>query len=88
MIIKKSGDVLNDGNFYVYSNFKNDGLFTYTDLSDGRIFFIGSNLQSIEGAAPPYFQNIEFNNTSSNVPFRLASTIVINKLATFKKWNC
>ncbi|MFH6967688.1 gliding motility-associated C-terminal domain-containing protein [Flavobacterium sp. FlaQc-28] len=81
---KESGDVLNDGNFYVYSNFKNDGLFTYTDLSDGRIFFIGSNLQSIEGAAPPYFQNIEFNNTSSNVPFRLASTIVINKLATFK----
>jgi saccharopine dehydrogenase-like NADP-dependent oxidoreductase len=36
---KESGDFLNDGNFYVYSNFKNDGLFTYTDLSDGRIFF-------------------------------------------------
>lgn len=81
---KVSGDVLNDGNFYVYSNFKNDGLFTYTDLNDGKTFFIGPTQQSIEGAAPPYFQNIEFNNTSSKVPFRLVTTIVINKMAAFK----
>lgn len=81
---KASGDILNDGNFYVYSNFKNDGLFTYTDLSDGKTLFLGNNVQSIEGTSAPYFQNIEFNNTSSKEPFRLASTIVINKIAAFK----
>ena len=81
---KVSGDILNDGNFYVYSNFKNDGLFTYTDLSDGKTFFAGNNEQYIEGTAPPYFQNIEFNNLSSLEPFRLATTLVINKMAVFK----
>lgn len=81
---KVSGDVLNDGNLYVYSNFKNDGLFTFTDSSNGKSFFIGNKSQLIDGNAISDFQNIEFNNTSSKFPFLLKTTLVINKEALFR----
>ena len=81
---KASGDVLHNGNFYVYSDFKNDGLFTYSDLSDGKTFFIGNSNQVIEGASISEFQNIEFNNVSSKFPFSLKTTVVVNKLSSFR----
>ncbi len=81
---KASGDVLHNGNFYAYSDFKNDGLFTYSDLSNGKTFFIGNSQQKIEGLSTSDFQNIEFDNTSAKTPFLLTTEIVINKLASFK----
>ncbi|WP_379689450.1 gliding motility-associated C-terminal domain-containing protein [Flavobacterium procerum] len=81
---KTSGDFLNDGNLYVYANFKNDGLFTYSGSENGKTFFIGNKEQLIDGLSISHFQNIEFNNTSDVMPFRLATTIVVNKQALFK----
>lgn len=81
---KTSGDFLNDGNLYAYANFKNDGLFTYSDSENGKTFFIGNKEQLIDGLSISHFQNIEFNNTSDVMPFRLAATIVVNKQAVFK----
>ncbi|HEY1193947.1 gliding motility-associated C-terminal domain-containing protein [Flavobacterium sp.] len=81
---KANGDVLNDGNLYVYANFKNDGLFTFTDSNSGKTFFIGNKPQVINGDAISGFQNIEFQNSSGTVPFQLTTTIEINKLAAFK----
>lgn len=81
---KASGDILHNGNFYAYSDFKNDGLFTYSDLSNGKTFFIGNSNQIIEGGSISEFQNVEFNNISSKFPFSLKTTVVINKLASFK----
>jgi gliding motility-associated-like protein len=81
---KVNGDVLNDGNLYVYANFKNDGLFTFTDSNSGKTFFIGNKPQVINGDAISGFQNIEFQNSSGTVPFQLTTTIEINKLAAFK----
>ncbi|SFD54433.1 gliding motility-associated C-terminal domain-containing protein [Flavobacterium phragmitis] len=81
---KASGDVLHNGNFYAYSDFKNDGLFTYTDLSNGKTLFVGNSQQKIEGLSTSDFQNIEFDNTSAKTPFLLTTEIVINKLASFK----
>lgn len=81
---KPSGDFLNDGNFYVYSNFKNDGLVTFTDSADGKTFFIGQKIQSIEGLETAHFQNTEFNNLSDKTPFQLKTSIMINKMAAFK----
>ncbi|MFD2941631.1 gliding motility-associated C-terminal domain-containing protein [Flavobacterium notoginsengisoli] len=78
------GDVLNNGNFYVYANFKNDGLFTYTDSANGKTFFIGNSQQLIEGGSISGFQNIEFNNISSKFPFFLKTTVAVNKQALFK----
>lgn len=81
---KASGDVLNDGNLYIYANFKNDGLFTFTDSNSGKTFFIGNKLQVIGGDAISGFQNVEFQNSSGTVPFQLTTTIEINRLAAFK----
>ncbi|MBF4465214.1 gliding motility-associated C-terminal domain-containing protein [Flavobacterium sp. LC2016-12] len=81
---KPSGDFLNDGNFYVYSNFKNDGLVTFTDTSDGKTFFIGQKVQLIEGLETAHFQNIEFNNLSDITPFHLKTFIMVNKTTAFK----
>ncbi|KAF2515550.1 gliding motility-associated C-terminal domain-containing protein [Flavobacterium foetidum] len=81
---KANGDVLHNGNLYLYADFKNDGLFTYTDLSNGKTFFIGNSNQIIEGTSISEFQNIEFNNSSNNAPFFLKTTIVVNKQASFR----
>ncbi|PIF30499.1 gliding motility-associated-like protein [Flavobacterium sp. 9] len=81
---KPNGDVLNDGNFYVYANFKNDGLVTFTDLGNGKTFFLGNKTQLIEGSQISHFQNIEFNNTSSLMPFHLSTVISVNNLAEYK----
>lgn len=81
---KPQGDFLNDGNFYAYANFKNDGLTTYSDLSNGFLFFIGNKQQLIGGEAISGFQNVEFNNASDKKPFHLETIIAVNKEAVFK----
>ncbi|KAF2516240.1 gliding motility-associated C-terminal domain-containing protein [Flavobacterium zhairuonense] len=79
-----SGDVLIDGNFYAYSNFKNNGLVTYDDNSAGKTFFTGTRVQLIEGSEIPHFQNVEFDNKSVLVPFSLMTSINIGSNVTFK----
>lgn len=81
---KVSGDVLHSGNLYVYADFKNDGLFTYTDLSNGKTSFLGKQMQLIEGLEIAHFQNILFDNTSALAPFHLNTAIEIGNNAAFK----
>lgn len=81
---KPSGDVLNDGNFYAYANFKNDGMTTYSNVSNGKTFFIGQKIQLIEGLEIAHFQNILFDNKSAIAPFHLSTTIEIGNNAEFK----
>jgi hypothetical protein len=81
---KPSGDVLNDGNFYVYANFKNDGLITFTNTANGTTFFTGPQIQLIEGGEIAHFQNIVFDNISAIAPFQLSTTIHVAKNSAFK----
>ncbi|MDQ6531954.1 gliding motility-associated C-terminal domain-containing protein [Flavobacterium sp. LHD-85] len=81
---KAGGDLLNDGSFFAYGNFKNDGLVTYSNLSRGNTSFIGNKLQLIEGVEIAHFQNIVFDNTSALVPFHLSTTIEIGNNSAFK----
>nr|WP_315221858.1 gliding motility-associated C-terminal domain-containing protein [uncultured Flavobacterium sp.] len=78
-----TGDFLNDGNCIVYANFKNDGLTTYSNSSNGRTFFIGLQQQLIEGTQISHFQNIVFDNKTSLIPIHLATTIAIGNQAEF-----
>lgn len=80
-----NGNLLNDGNLLVYADFKNDGLVTFSTTSNGKTFFIGTQEQLIDGTEIPHFKNIEFNNLSALVPFHLATTIVVNNMADFKR---
>src|SRR5690554_4096295 len=52
---RESGRVLNDGYFYFYDDYNNDGIFGYTlDTSTGYVIFEGkqSGIQQISGSAP------------------------------------
>lgn len=81
---KTNGDVLNDGNFYAYANFKNNGLVTYTDNSTGKTLFLGNKIQIIEGTEIPHFQNVEFDNKSVLIPFSLMTSISVGNNVAFK----
>lgn len=78
------GDLLNDGNFIAYANFKNDGLVTYSNPSNGKTSFIGTQIQLIEGLEIAHFQNILFDNKSALAPFHLSTSIEIGNNAAFK----
>lgn len=79
-----AGDVINDGRFYVYSNFKNDGLVTFTNTENGTTIFRGTQIQLIEGSQNAHFQNIVFDNTSAITPFHLNTIINVGKNVSFK----
>lgn len=82
---KTNGDLLIDGNFIAYANFNNDGLVTYTNSSNGKTYFIGTQQQLISGTQTAHFQNVIFENTSELVPFHLNTIINIGKNVEFKK---
>ena len=81
---KPDGDFLIDGDFMVYANFNNDGLVTYSTISNGKTFFIGTQEQLIKGSEIAHFQNIVFDNISALVPFHLSTTIEIGSNVQFK----
>ena len=82
---KTNGDLLIDGDFIAYANFNNDGLVTYTNSSNGKTYFIGTQKQLISGTQTAHFQNVIFENTSELVPFHLNTIINIGKNVEFKK---
>src|SRR5690554_7441116 len=64
---RESGRVLNDGHFYFYDDYNNEGLFGYTlDTSTGYVIFEGkqAGVQQISGSAPSDFSNVLFNKRS------------------------
>ncbi len=53
-----AGNVLNDGDFYFYGHYQNDGLFSYTTNSTtGYVVFEGlmPGMQNIKGTSPSNF---------------------------------
>ncbi|MHC0442504.1 gliding motility-associated C-terminal domain-containing protein [Flavobacterium sp. 3-210] len=80
-----SGKFINDGEVYVFQNWKNDGVVGYNIAANGKTFFIGEQDQILEGGQQSDFQNVIFNNLNSPIPFHLATTFSVNKEADFKK---
>lgn len=80
-----TGDFVNDGNLYIFQNWKNDGLVTYTDSQNGSTFFNGLDDQFIEGTQVSNFKNTFFENTSSVVPFHLSGKIAVGGNSEFKQ---
>ncbi|RYY47816.1 MAG: gliding motility-associated C-terminal domain-containing protein [Chitinophagaceae bacterium] len=74
-----TGDLVNDGEVYVYANFNNDGLVTFTPgpAADGYTRFQGSAVQTISGSEPSEFKDVLFFNTSLQPAFQLSGDISI-----------
>lgn len=80
-----SGTFVNDGNLYIFQNWKNDGLVSYTENQNGSTYFNGSEDQFIEGAQISDFKNTFFKNLSSLVPFHLSGKIAVGGNSEFDK---
>src|SRR5690554_6926855 len=81
-----TGLVLNDGHFYFYDDYNNDGIFAHTvDSSTGYVIFEGKSglVQNISGSAPSDFANVLFNKTGGDYSFNLTNEILVNNLADF-----
>lgn len=79
-----SGNVFNDGEFFLYENFNNDGLFTFDSAFNGITRFEGSSSsQKITGSMISELNNVLFKNTSTQPLFELYSIISIAGIADF-----
>lgn len=77
---RESGRVLNDGHFYFYDDYNNDGIFAHTvDSSTGYVIFEGKSglVQNISGSAPSDFANVLFNKEGGDYSFNLTNEISI-----------
>ena len=83
---RESGRVLNDGHFYFYDDYNNEGLFGYTlDTSTGYVIFEGkqAGVQQISGSAPSDFSNVLFNKTGDEYSFNLTNEILVGNMVDF-----
>lgn len=71
-----SGNVLNDGDFYFYGHYENEGLFSYsTNSRTGYVVFEGlmPEMQNIKGTSPSNFYDVLFNKSSNAHAFHLTN---------------
>ena len=82
---KSSGDIINDGDLYVYSHYNNDGLVTFTAGTNSGITrmrgIVGA--QNISGSIPMEWNNGEFNNANVQPAFHQSNIVSIAGQADF-----
>jgi gliding motility-associated-like protein len=77
-INQSSGNLINDGEFHFYGDYKNDGLFSYsTNSTSGYVVFEGRNkaVQELSGASPSFFYDALFNKSGLEKSFHLTNAI-------------
>ncbi|MFC6096537.1 gliding motility-associated C-terminal domain-containing protein [Flavobacterium qiangtangense] len=80
----ETGTFVNDGEFYLYSHFNNDGLVSFTPgLTSGYTRFQGAIPQKIEGTVPSNFYDVIFNNPSTQPAFQLFGEIRVAGTSDF-----
>jgi gliding motility-associated-like protein len=72
-----TGDFLNDGAIYIYANFNNDGLVTFTPTKEGIAHFEGFLPQTISGNVKSEFKHVLFNNANKQPAFQLFCAISV-----------
>lgn len=80
-----TGDFVNDGVFFVYANFNNDGMVTFTPSSKtGLTYFKGiTGAQTISGTLPIELNDVRFDNTSAQPAFLLSGEISVKGTTNF-----
>lgn len=82
---KGTGDFVNDGEFFVYANFNNDGLVTFSPEHQGYTRFQGFLTQKISGSMPSEFKDVLFFNTNLQPAFHLEGDISVSGEAEFNQ---
>ena len=80
---RPSGSFLNDGDFYVFKNFNNDGLVTFTPSGNGYTRFVGVSNQRITGSLPSELNKVLFENASAQPAFHLVGDVSISGNSEF-----
>ncbi|WP_430614927.1 gliding motility-associated C-terminal domain-containing protein [Flavobacterium sp. JP2137] len=83
---KESGVIINDGIFYIYQNYHNDGLFDYsTNRTSGYTVFENRNKQEqrLSGNQPSSFFDVLFDNQRELRAFDLKNDMSIAGTANF-----
>ncbi len=79
-----TGNVVNDGEFFVYADFNNDGLFTFSPtIHSGIIRFKGNNGAQIISGLVSEFYNVKFENSSIQPAFNLLGRINVYGISEF-----
>lgn len=83
---KASGDLVNDGELFVYDHYHNDGLVTFTTGKTTGITRMRGLLgfQEISGSIPMEWYNAEFNNGTVQPAFHLSNDVSILGTADFQ----
>lgn len=79
---KENAEFYQDGKTYFYKNFTNQGIFDFYE-DTGTSWFVGNNLQKLQGSEPSYFQNLVFENFAQMTPFELHGTFQVENSARF-----
>jgi gliding motility-associated-like protein len=82
---KVSGDLVNDGELFVYSHYNNDGLVTFTTGNTTGITRMRGmfSYQNVSGNSPMEWNNVEFNNSKAQPAFHLSNRLSIYGKANF-----
>jgi gliding motility-associated-like protein len=82
---KNSGDLINDGELFVYNHYNNDGLVSFTAGSNtGITRMVGvTSFQNISGSILMEWYDGEFNNTTIQPAFHLSNQVSIANQAQF-----
>ncbi|MCP1996776.1 gliding motility-associated C-terminal domain-containing protein [Flavobacterium sp. HSC-61S13] len=83
---KESGIIINDGVFYIYKNYHNDGLFEYTtNRTTGYTVFENNNqqVQLLSGQRPSSFFDVLFDNKKELRAFDLKNDFSVSGTANF-----
>lgn len=82
-----TGDIVNDGDLYVYSHYTNDGLVTFTVGTNTGITRMKGLVthQDISGSIPMEWYNGEFNNANVQPAFHLSNQLSISGEADFQQ---
>lgn len=84
---KVSGDLINDGELFIYSHYNNDGLVTFsTGKTTGITRMRGLlGFQEISGSMPMEWYNAEFKNSTVQPAFHLSNEVRISGTANFQQ---
>jgi len=77
------GEYENNGEVLFKGNFNNDGVTGFNPLFSGYTRFEGMDRQVITGNIPANFNNVLFNNASTQPAFRLSADVSIKNNADF-----
>ncbi|WP_276381305.1 gliding motility-associated C-terminal domain-containing protein [Flavobacterium sp. H4147] len=82
---KDTGNFINDGAVHIFQNWSNEGIVSFTQSLAGKTFFTGTEEQIIENKDVSDFQNVQFNNGATKMPFILSGDISVATTAEFIK---